>query len=143
MAERQKTKHGHNHTEAFCLMTYETKDRSEREVLWNSRDGVTPFGITSRNGKDMYHVEWQNDFYAPNYKPQVGERIFVDYTPEMARPAAEKYVEEYWDLDIGGGMTMKGHPAFDQMTKQQAVEHFIQEWTKPGSPHVIQVATAE
>lgn len=32
----------YQHAEAFCLMQYASKDGSEREIVWNSRDGVTP-----------------------------------------------------------------------------------------------------
>lgn len=36
----------YRHAEAFCLMTYLCKGCGHREVIWNSRDGVTPFAAT-------------------------------------------------------------------------------------------------
>jgi hypothetical protein len=61
---------GHAHVEAFCLMTYETKDGSVTERIWNSRDGVTPFVVYTRDGKtEMQHVRWQEDRYRDGTMP--------------------------------------------------------------------------
>jgi len=79
--------------EAFMLMTYATDDGAERERLWNSRDGITPFCIESRNGNEMCHVDYAQDRYAPNHVPEVGDRIFVDLTPQRARVWAADVVE--------------------------------------------------
>lgn len=133
----------HKHREAFCLMKYMTDDKTEKEFLWNSRDGVTPFVIHSAtSGKKMMHVEWQNDLYAPNHRPKAGDRIFVDCLPEHIRDQAVAYVEKHWDAeDLDGlGLQMKSHPFFEGHDKQWAAEHFIQDWTKPGSPHILVVA---
>jgi hypothetical protein len=88
---------GYLHGEAFCLMTYATRDGSEVEYIWNSRDGVTPFTVRSRSGAEMRHVDWLNDRRVPNYEPQIGERIFVDLTPMRARILATEVVDRYWD----------------------------------------------
>lgn len=78
----------HNHAEAFCLMRYESKDGRIVELLWNSRDGVTPFMILSKDGKtQLHHVEWQLDRYSPNHQLMPGDRYFADITQE----AAERY----------------------------------------------------
>jgi len=131
------------HKEAFCLMQYQDQITKEIEILWNSRDGVTPFIIKSRAGNESIHVNWQQDKRVPNYVPKPGMRIFVDASPKHAhiRRAARDYVEEYWTKDIGGGMTMKNTltmPSGAQMTKGQAVDFFIAEWTKPGSPTITE-----
>jgi len=89
--------YGHLHAEAFCLMKYSTKDGSEAEWIWNSRDGVTPFIIRSRSGKEMTHVDWHLDRYLPNYKPAPGERIFVDLTLPKAIAYARARIERDWD----------------------------------------------
>lgn len=86
-------KHGHQHGEAFCLMTYYCGTCSRRERLWNSRDGVTPFGIHcpdcaaigEEHSIGMAHVDWATDRYAPDYRPYVGQRIFRDGTVAEAR----------------------------------------------------------
>jgi hypothetical protein len=83
----------YQHAEAFRLMKYLTKT-GEFEIIWNSRDGVTPFCITSRSGDEATHVE---DMLAPDYDPSVGERIFVDLTEERAKEIATKRVELFWD----------------------------------------------
>jgi hypothetical protein len=71
------------HREAFCLMWYQDTD-GNRERIWNSRDGVTPFSIRSRQGLDATHVDWDRDEWRPFHIPEVGDRIFVDLTVERA-----------------------------------------------------------
>lgn len=133
----------YKHKEAFCLMQYRDRVTGKIEVLWNSRDGVTPFIITSRDGNEAQHVNWQNDQCIPNYVPKPGMRIFVDASPKHGhiRDSARDYVEEYWDRDIGGGSKMKTRlfkTDGQLMTKDEAVDFFIAEWTKPGSPTIIE-----
>jgi len=57
-------------------MTYRSDDGSETEQIWNSRDGVTPFVIRSRSGKEMTHVNWQHDKPIPNHRLKHGDRFF-------------------------------------------------------------------
>lgn len=88
---------GYQHGEAFCLMAYVSDDGRTGELIWNSRDGVTPFCITSRDGVEMTHVDWQNDICVPNFRPVPGMRIFTDMDQEMAEEAARERVEDWWD----------------------------------------------
>ena len=68
----------HKCGDAFMLMLYASKDNSISEYLWNSRDGVTPFGISARDDKtELFHAHWEGDIYCPKYRPPVGMRIFV------------------------------------------------------------------
>jgi len=90
------------HKEAFCLMTYQSEDLTETEVLWNSRDGVTPFIISSRNGKQMRHINWSLDRCVPDFKPPAGMRIFVNATEDLVRDELAAYVEKIF-VDHGGG----------------------------------------
>ncbi len=88
----------HQHREAFALMQYESDDGSVREVIWNSRDGVTPFCGTSRDGDtQLTHVRWHEDRYAPDHVPALGDRIFVDLTRDRAMALAEKNAQRFWD----------------------------------------------
>lgn len=87
----------YQHAEAFMLMTYRSDDGTEEERIWNSRDGVIPFVITLRSGKQATHVEWHNDRRAPDHRPRPGERIFVDLTSEAARNYARRDAERFWD----------------------------------------------
>lgn len=94
---QMKTERGHNHKEAFCIMSYRCSDCGHEERIWNSRDGVTPLGIgcPKCKGHNMCHVDWQMDFYAPlqsiYLKP--GDRYFVDMTMERARQYASIRVD--------------------------------------------------
>lgn len=135
--------HEYAHKEAFCLMEYRDDVTGESEYLWNSRDGVTPFGIQSRRGNQSFHVNFQLDRRRVDFKPSKGMRIFVDARPDHAHiiNSARAYVDKYWgasDPD-GMGLDMSTHPAFVPLGKDGAVDHFIKEWTKPGSPTVIEV----
>lgn len=88
------TKHG----EAFCLMQYEADDHSETEVIWNSRDGVTPFVVTLRSGKSATHTRWGEDVRCSrSMADALGVRRFVSHTEATARPAAEAFVEKWWN----------------------------------------------
>lgn len=87
----------HAHGEAYKLMTYANKDRSVVEIIWNSRDGVTPFIVSSRDGVELTHVDWYKDVYAPNHVPAPGDRIFVDLTRERARDLAIANAERFWE----------------------------------------------
>ena len=88
----------YNHAEAFCLMKYASDDGSVSEILWNSRDGVTPFSIISKNGrKRMEHVDWNDDECVPDFKPPSGMRVFIDATLELVTPKLNEYVDRIWD----------------------------------------------
>jgi hypothetical protein len=67
----------HRYGEAFKKMLYRSDDGTESEIVWNSRNGVTPFIITSKSGKSLSHDEWDKDEHCPDYVPSVpGERFF-------------------------------------------------------------------
>lgn len=83
------------HREAYCLMNYRCEACGAEEVLWNSRDGVTPFSIPCIScGADgltgMIHVHFDLDRRAPLYSPFPGQRYFADMSPERARAAANR-----------------------------------------------------
>ena len=83
------------HPEAYCLMNYRCESCGAEEVLWNSRDGVTPFSIPCIScGADsltgMIHVRFDLDRRAPLYSPLPGQRYFADMSPERARAAANR-----------------------------------------------------
>lgn len=99
MSERL-TPRGHRHAEAFCLMWYGCVC-GHRERIWNSRDGVTPFGLACPSCDDngialhkrdggLYHIAFGSDTYAPSHKPHDGQRIWVDMTRERATALAER-----------------------------------------------------
>lgn len=122
----------YEHAEAFCLMTYRSDDDTEEEVVWNSRDGVTPFVITLRSGKQARHTDWRNDLRDPDFRPPAGMRIFVDATPVSARRRAEEFARRWWD-----------DPEFPARTRygsvEEMVEKLVAEWAQPGKPELIEV----
>lgn len=83
------------HKEAFCLMWYACKC-GHRERIWNSRDGVTPFGCDcpSCKGGIMDHVEWHRDEPAPNHKLSRGQRFWRDGTPDEAEAIMRRRIEK-------------------------------------------------
>lgn len=129
--EQRMKEFGLQHVEAFCLMLYRAKDGQE-EWLWNSRDGVTPFCIMSRNGQEMNHVEWYRDQFLPNHKPKIGERIFVDVTPELATPGVQAFIERTWEQER---FPMKER-WFD---KEAAFEALLPSYSEPGQPFVLEI----
>ena len=113
----------HNHREAFALMTYADKEGNE-EVIWNSRDGVTPFITWLRNGNEANHVRFDEDKYAPFHVPAVGDRVWVSMDWEYAKSLAQKRVER-----------TKVHP-FDERTPIEQIiaeiaEHLFRNGTAP------------
>jgi hypothetical protein len=75
----------HNHKEAFHLMRYKCKECSAYRVIYNTRDGVTPFGVPCPecnpgrlfDGGFMFHIQWHMDIYSPKHVPKSGELLFV------------------------------------------------------------------
>jgi hypothetical protein len=73
-----------------------------RERIWNSRDGVTPFGgilCTSCGGKGLQrrgltHVDWQLDEPAPDHKLANGQRFFRDGTADDAVRIIERRIAQ-------------------------------------------------
>lgn len=129
----EQTATRHRHGEAFKLMTYRADDGSEEEVIWNSRDGVTPFVITLRSGKQATHVNWAGDMYAPDHQPQQGDRIFVDLTPARKRQHVRRQAQRYWDTNAAG--------ARDQFASvDELAELLAGESLTPGEPDLIEVA---
>lgn len=74
------------HKEAFCLMWY-TCPCGHRERIWNSRDGVTPFGglrcpSCGESGLKggLTHTDFHLDDCQPDHKMIDGQMFFRDGT---------------------------------------------------------------
>lgn len=99
----------HNHAEAFKLMQYRCEKCGKFEVLWNSRDGVTPLIISCRQKNckgGMQHVNWQSDIYMPNHIPASGQRVFIDMPDELKMPTARYMVQR----GMGDGLELTDKP---------------------------------
>lgn len=106
--EKTETIYKVRHKEAWCIMHYRCGSCGHHEVLYNGRDGVTPFVIgCAKCGEDSAHVSWQKDFRAPTYEPLTGMRIFVDLSFDRYKEFAIKKYQKggvYEGLiDNGGG----------------------------------------
>ena len=128
----------YRHAEAFALMTYRAED-GEQEVIWNSRDGVTPFVITLRSGKEARHVNWASDRHAPDHVPQPGERVFVDLDRETHRQRWLARARQHFD-DPGemGQMARRRWPSAEAMGEDLDAE----QW-RPGLPDLIEIGPGE
>jgi hypothetical protein len=100
-------KEEYNHKEAFCLMTYRCQDCGHEERIWNSRDGVTPFGMTCLkcHGHNMLHVDWHRDECNPHHIPEPGQGVWIDIPPNLRAPAARARIASFdgteYELDFG------------------------------------------
>jgi hypothetical protein len=130
----------YKHAEAFNLMHYECERCKKREVLWNSRDGVTPFCISCRDCTNAVaqHVDFNRDVRDPNFGRQLflkafrNMRVFIDASPDNKhiQESAAKYVEKYWnDAEYQMRNNFSDKPA--------AIAYLIKDWTKPGSPAIV------
>jgi len=126
----------HKHPEAFALMQYESNDGSVREVIWNSRDGVTPFGVTARDGEtSLRHVRWHEDRYAPDHKPALGERMFVDLTERRAQQLGMENARRFWD-DPAWPASQDGR----WPTVEALADELAKAYVQPGAPDLVVVA---
>lgn len=132
------TKQNYKHGEAFCLMWYACEDIprtnykacGHRERVWNSRDGVTPFGMScpSCGRSSMRHVDWEKDEQLPNYKPFIWQRFFRDGTVEDALRIIDNRRRQ---------AKIRGTPMLDVVYRSMVAEAKAQidEW-QPGWPYV-------
>ena len=121
------------HKEAYALMTYQCRACGAREVLWNSRDGVTPFGIDCRVcGETADHVEWGRDRFAPNHEPAPGDRVFVDLLPEQMRAIMRRRLEQ------ARGSSYE----VPQEEWQDYIDRAAMDF-RPGEPHIVVAGTDE
>lgn len=80
----------------FMLMWYACKC-GHRERIWNSREAVTPFTLKcpSCGEGTMEHVDWHMDVYDPNYKPNLGQGVFINMTKERALMFAKRRMKSF------------------------------------------------
>lgn len=126
----------HVHAEAFALMQYECKKCHAVELIWNSRDGVTPFGVDCRQcGGEAMHARWSEDKYEPNYTPPLGSRMFVDLTAEAAKEHALFNAKRFWN-DPALPASKDGR----WLTVEAMAEDLVKGYLTPGAPDLVVVA---
>ena len=123
----------HQHKEAFNQMLYICQECGFLEILWNSRNGVTPFGISCRHcAGDALHKHWQLDHRMPDWTPTPGTRIFKDMTPLRLKECLRRRIDRLWDNPNCPTWIKSG-------SKEEALESmFADEW-KEGIPDVVEV----
>jgi hypothetical protein len=124
----------YQHKEAFALMWYECAC-GHRERIWNSRDGVTPFGIScpSCGGYELHHVAWNLDDCQPDFKPHRGQRYFASGTADEAVAIIEarfKHAKEHHGHDV---------PPHVAEALRKAARDQADEWS-PGWPIIHRMA---
>jgi len=126
----------HRHIEAFRLMLYSSPDGAIIETIWNSRDGVTPYIVSAKDGvTELRHVLWGGDPYAPHHVPNLGDRVFVDLSLRDADELARQAVEHYWnDPHVPWSAQLE--------SKEKAIERVRAEMCRPGAPAIVSVNEA-
>lgn len=88
--------------DAFKLMRYRCPC-GHMEVIWNSRDGITPFTAVcpSCGELSLTHVAWHLDRCAPQHKLNPGQAFWRDGTPDEAKTIMRARIDslrETWPL---------------------------------------------
>lgn len=118
------------HPEGFKLMLYASSDGRVRETVWNSRAGVTPFMIASRDGEvRLEHVMWGKDLHARWHVPNIGDRVFVDRNHNNALIDATAYVDRNWKESLSGEFP----------TREAAIACFTDQAEKDECPAIVVV----
>ena len=124
------------HGGAFMLMNYVSDDGKVREVLWNSRDGVTPFCLGSVDGVEMTHARWQDDLRSTLHVPEVGSRMFVDLTKDRMLEYKRAMVERAWDDEK---YPLREYDEMDVLGKAGAAYKLAYSEWQDGQPDVVVV----
>jgi hypothetical protein len=113
------------HGEAFQLMRY-TADGEPDLWIWNSRDGVTPFGLTL-DGAFYHHAMGS---YHPRYSavlPDEAEHVWVDYDraawADLQRSQYERFAGRPDKLPFGGADFRERYPSLDDWLAIVPFEH--------------------
>jgi hypothetical protein len=97
---------GYKHAEAFCLTLYQCTKCIHREVIWNSRDGVTAFGMgcPTCGQASLQHHAFGADWCVPDHVPYFGQRVWVDMTRERAEAIARMRISRLPEILARGDM---------------------------------------
>lgn len=128
---QDQTKPHHDHGEAFMMLVYRCQAQHARQI-WNSRDGVTPFGTQCLQPGCQhiaYHADWKQDRYEPAHQLLPGEWFFRDGTPDEARAIVQRRLQN-----------AKGTPyERDESTWPDLINDITRGEFLPGWPMLVQV----
>lgn len=119
--------------EAFALLVYEGPD-GQCETVWNSRDGIAPWQIATRDGEDSMSVRDELAGVDPNYVPKPGERVIVDADPEERRNEEIARVTANWADYAPSFKMLQGIRSLDEAIKR------IRKKSYAGAPRIVVVA---
>lgn len=90
------------HNEAFKLMRYTCDDCGHTEIIWNSRDGVTPFAIIcpSCGRSSLRHTNFKGDVFNDKHELHRGQRFFRDGTPDEAVSIIKRRIGHFFDIGM-------------------------------------------
>lgn len=90
---------GHKYKVAYMFLPYASVDGFELEYIWNSRDAEVPQYVDNRDGTKplICGLIQVSARYAPDFKPKIGDRVFISCNLETARAQAKMYVNRHWD----------------------------------------------
>jgi hypothetical protein len=117
--------HQYNHAEAFCLMLYHCQPSGKTVLVWNSRDGVTPFCM-HLDGREYQHINWRSDRQLPEFQMTQGHLFFRDTTLEESVYFALRRIEMFQNTEYA---IERNSPQWYQ-TWSNVTETFLQ------APHV-------
>jgi hypothetical protein len=104
----QEDNEGFFHKEAYCVMRYCCKACNRIEIIWNSRDGVTPFAVPCKTcSKEAVHENWNLDERVVDYKPLPRSRVFIDTPKEIHDFLLRSRINRQWEN--GFSYPMKDH----------------------------------
>ena len=127
-----KSKTKYKHSEAFCTMRYECETCGFSEVLWNSRDGVTPFVMECPIcGGTMIHVDGDLDQCLPDYLPKPNQRVFVDSTPQIYEVLVRARIQRQWNDE--------SYPMKDRFETPMDAVMSLSNFTE-GMPYIIRIS---
>lgn len=114
----------YKNADSFKIMEYYCKTCEMHEMIWNSRDAVSPFG-TSCSTKDckghMIHINWHKDVVNSLYKPPPGTRYFADITRAKAETIATEMIDSANDFN-----TRHGHGEVLEKGTDEYIERFYE-----------------
>jgi len=122
----------YRHAEAFCHMIYRSDDRTVQRSIWNSRDGVTPFGMLDpETGKDLIHADWHLDRRDLRYQPKPGDWIWTDETRQQAEVRARRDAAKIVTMPMGQDRT------------EEELFAVLMKSFQPGQPRLVVVGRDE
>ena len=120
-----------NSAEALHNMQYTCESCGHSEMIWNSRDGVTPFTVSCSKcgGLSSHSGNWNKE---KSFKtlPDDASRVFVEVFKKDAVAVCTAWVERYYHQMVSGGY-------IKDVSKEQLIADKVEERMKDHCPSLI------